>query len=246
MTKSEIKYILKWAKKFKAITMLGGKCYGCKENNPYVLDFHHKNPNEKEFQISLVGLHKKWSTIEKEIQKCILLCRNCHITQHCSQINKRRMKIKQQMLEYKGTFKCSCCSHEDLTGISLEFHHFKHKKDNISDIISKSTGTYTKQDFVLTDYLLNELDKCDVICRNCHVTKHVNMTKQRELKNQINAKILTMKENQKIDAGQIEKMLFFKKQGLSAQKISEKLRCNLGSVEYYVYIKDKMPIGHHN
>ena len=53
------------------------QCAKCGESRVHVLDFHHKNPNEKEFTI---GRIKKGSlnVIQKEIDKCICLCANCH------------------------------------------------------------------------------------------------------------------------------------------------------------------------
>ena len=53
------------------------ECAKCGETRVYVLDFHHKDQEEKEFTI---GKLKKGSTdiIQKEIDKCICLCANCH------------------------------------------------------------------------------------------------------------------------------------------------------------------------
>lgn len=43
------------------------------------LDFHHKNPNEKEYTISqMIRQHKSQLDIEEEMKKCIILCANCH------------------------------------------------------------------------------------------------------------------------------------------------------------------------
>ena len=50
------------------------KC-GCKKF--YVLDFHHKDPNEKEFTIS-DSTRVKFESILSELNKCIILCANCH------------------------------------------------------------------------------------------------------------------------------------------------------------------------
>lgn len=52
-------------------------CAKCGENRTHVLDFHHRNPDEKEFTI---GQLKKGSQelIQEEIDKCICLCANCH------------------------------------------------------------------------------------------------------------------------------------------------------------------------
>ena len=43
------------------------------------LDFHHKNPGEKEYTISqMVRSHRSQDDILKEMSKCIILCANCH------------------------------------------------------------------------------------------------------------------------------------------------------------------------
>ena len=52
-------------------------CSKCNESKYYIIDFHHVDPNRKEFNISNnVGSSRK--RLEKEIKKCVSLCRNCH------------------------------------------------------------------------------------------------------------------------------------------------------------------------
>ena len=49
------------------------------------LHFHHLNPNEKEFTLSQINLNDNIFSLEKvlqEVDKCILLCANCHIEEH--------------------------------------------------------------------------------------------------------------------------------------------------------------------
>jgi hypothetical protein len=58
-------------------------CKECGENRIPTLDFHHRNPEEKEFKISKMvrdGYSKR--TILKEIKKCDVLCSNCHRMLH--------------------------------------------------------------------------------------------------------------------------------------------------------------------
>ena len=54
---------------------------GCAEcgykEHPAALHFHHTDPEEKEFSISS-GLILKWSKVEAELEKCEVLCANCH------------------------------------------------------------------------------------------------------------------------------------------------------------------------
>ena len=61
----------------------GGKCEKCGYSN-YVgaLDFHHKDPSQKEFGIARVKLRKFDKNIKKELDKCLLLCANCHREEH--------------------------------------------------------------------------------------------------------------------------------------------------------------------
>jgi hypothetical protein len=51
-------------------------CVKCDETRYYVLDFHHIDPNEKDFPIS--GNQYGYEKLKKEIEKCIVLCSNCH------------------------------------------------------------------------------------------------------------------------------------------------------------------------
>ena len=55
------------------------KCQKCGEERPYVLDFHHKNPQEKDFSIArMTSNNNHMADIQKEIEKCVVLCSNCH------------------------------------------------------------------------------------------------------------------------------------------------------------------------
>ncbi len=63
--------------KKKLVEYKGGKCEICDYNKCIgALEFHHKNPNEKDFTIG----GKSWSfdKLKKEVDKCILVCSNCH------------------------------------------------------------------------------------------------------------------------------------------------------------------------
>ncbi len=68
--------------KRKIINYFGGACKDCKqEYHPSVYDLHHRNPEEKDNNFKSM-LHWSWSKIEKEIEKCDLLCSNCHRIRH--------------------------------------------------------------------------------------------------------------------------------------------------------------------
>jgi predicted RNA-binding Zn-ribbon protein involved in translation (DUF1610 family) len=79
--------VIKRRKKLKqlAIEYKGGKCERCGYKKCYdALDFHHCNGN-KEFGISAKGHTKSWEKIRIEIDKCILVCANCHREIHAEE-----------------------------------------------------------------------------------------------------------------------------------------------------------------
>lgn len=60
-----------------AVNLKGGKCHFCSYSRCLSsLTFHHLDPSKKEFGISSITVSKE--RIEKELSKCILVCRNCH------------------------------------------------------------------------------------------------------------------------------------------------------------------------
>jgi len=65
------------------IELQGSKCIKCGYNKCIAsMDFHHRDPEEKEMSISNSGLLLKWERLEKEAKKCDLLCKNCHAEVH--------------------------------------------------------------------------------------------------------------------------------------------------------------------
>ena len=59
------------------------KCEKCSENHIATLDFHHKNKEDKEDQIPyLVRGGYSIERIKREINKCQVLCANCHRKEH--------------------------------------------------------------------------------------------------------------------------------------------------------------------
>lgn len=57
----------------------GGKCVLCGYNRcVWALDLHHIHESEKEFGLSVRGMTRSWEAIQKEADKCVLVCANCH------------------------------------------------------------------------------------------------------------------------------------------------------------------------
>lgn len=73
-------------KKQRLVNSLGGKCCICGYNRCLsALQFHHKNPEEKDFTISQ-NAHIGFEKALQEVKKCILVCANCHREIHAGLI----------------------------------------------------------------------------------------------------------------------------------------------------------------
>ena len=71
---------LKEAKR-KAVEYLGGKCIKCGYDKYLgALHFHHRDPSEKD--ITLFSASLSFAKFKKELDKCDLLCANCHAEIH--------------------------------------------------------------------------------------------------------------------------------------------------------------------
>ena len=57
----------------------GGKCQVCGYYKYQgALDLHHVNPSEKKFGLGDKGYTRSWEVVKAELDKCILVCANCH------------------------------------------------------------------------------------------------------------------------------------------------------------------------
>ncbi|MBI4992759.1 MAG: hypothetical protein HZC26_01300 [Candidatus Magasanikbacteria bacterium] len=80
-----IKAVNKRRKKLRqmAIEHKGGKCILCGYKKcAQAFDFHHLNAAQKDFGISMNGLTRSWLRVGKELDKCVMLCANCHREVH--------------------------------------------------------------------------------------------------------------------------------------------------------------------
>lgn len=69
--------------KEKAVQYKGGKCQYCGYDK-YIgaLEFHHLDPSQKDFTFGNKGYIRSWEKMKIELDKCILLCANCHREEH--------------------------------------------------------------------------------------------------------------------------------------------------------------------
>jgi hypothetical protein len=157
---------------------LGGRCKYCGLETPWyeIYECHHENPEEKEYNIS--GLrHKDWDTVVvPELRKCILVCANCHSLLESQIARLRPNRTRDQMYKYakKDQYKqrcveyisggCQICGLETNDFSKYDFHHVipYAKQFCISDLTCKDWDSIVRP----------ELNKCALLCRNCHKSFH--------------------------------------------------------------------------
>lgn len=222
MNKSDIAFVSRWAKKIKAINLLGGKCKKCGEKRIEVLSFHHQNGLEKEYEVSKMFRNYRWSIIEKEITKCELLCENCHKEIHDNFQNKetKTKRNKSILLEYLKEKSCSFCGYCKNNN-ALNFHHFvKDKEFSISNYINTKK---IKSLVEIEQELVVELEKCQLVCSNCHLSTHFDNKRFEKFKDIIYIKSKSLKEQRRpVDKNEV---LRLHKKGLKQIEISKELKC---------------------
>jgi hypothetical protein len=162
--------IIKWYKKIKAIKYLGGKCNMCSDTDVRHLIFHHRNPDEKDITIKELLSGTTWERLVKEINKCELLCHNCHNEYHFN-MYKNINTNKHVFLQHKG-IKCNNCSY-DKCSASLHFHHID-KTNKSFKLSDKTKYSNYKTIFDIEQNVIDELNKCEILCANCHMELDVD------------------------------------------------------------------------
>jgi hypothetical protein len=88
--KKRVQKLIEWYRNYKSQF----KCVSCEESDIACLDFHHKDPSKKDIDISRAILNG-WSIkhILAEIEKCEVVCANCHRKQVFKQIIETKAKL---------------------------------------------------------------------------------------------------------------------------------------------------------
>jgi hypothetical protein len=84
-------------------------------------------------------------------------------------VKKRKAKIKKWFWEYKSNLSCSLCGESHPA--TIDFHHTGKKENQVAQMVH---GGYS----IIAIKL--ELEKCEVLCANCH--RKLHCAKQKTLK----------------------------------------------------------------
>jgi hypothetical protein len=190
------------SRRLKAVNILGGKCSKCNySKNIDALHFHHLDTTLKKFNLDINSFSKKWSIIINEVNKCVLLCANCHAEEH-NRINSIIILKNKNICNEKncnnkliGSRKSKFCSK-----ICKRRYFAKNRKKmlkqklidykggecckcgykaNNSSLhfhhLDKSTKSFNITAVVKSfDIMKKEADKCILVCGNCHAELHSN------------------------------------------------------------------------
>jgi hypothetical protein len=84
--------------KERAVQYKGGKCERCGYSRCIAsLHFHHTDPSKKDFQIS--GRVVRWENLFPELDKCQLVCSNCHGEIHHAEREERLKELERRARE---------------------------------------------------------------------------------------------------------------------------------------------------
>ncbi len=87
--------------KKKLVEYKGNTCNRCGQSyHPACFDFHHIDPSKKDYNISNLALQMNLALIYKELDKCVMLCANCHRLTHAEigAYQKKEHKQDNQLL----------------------------------------------------------------------------------------------------------------------------------------------------
>lgn len=147
-------------------------CVSCGNSDVRVLEFHHRSPSIKKSNISAM-VHSLTSRdkILTEINKCDVLCVNCHRIMHGMLIlppveSKKKLyfwELKLGLRFLKESQGCSICGMRN--GYCLDYHHVDPKTKK------KEVGLMAGNSFSIST-IMKEIAKCIVLCSNCHRIHH--------------------------------------------------------------------------
>ena len=172
MKKEELEKFIKDGKSFNQISKETGKSLTT------VRYWAKKNGLESKY-VQFKYVEKKGVPTERICPKCKLLlpseqfykrrgvecsstyCKVCTSNQSLN----RMQKLKKQMVDYRGGC-CQICGYDKYIG-ALEFHHTdpKQKDFNLSSL----------KRYSFNDIVKSELDKCVLVCANCHREVHAKI-----------------------------------------------------------------------
>ena len=93
-------------------------------------------------------------------------CRKCRQ----AKISERKSKYRELVRQYKASKGCKMCGYDDERALVLHHKNPKEKTLEVSNMISRA---YSHK------FIFKEVEKCDVLCQNCHSILHHEQAKKK-------------------------------------------------------------------
>ena len=158
----------------------GGKCEICGYNDCIAaLEFHHLNPDEKDFGIGN-GNIKSLERLKKEADKCILVCNRCHEEIHYKIWQEKEEKYQKEIQRNIDNFEENCKIYNELNHdnyynrIALDVNEIK--KDLENKLTQKEIAKKYNVSISKVKNFLNEN------CFNSHHKRMNSLTKEMVIK----------------------------------------------------------------
>lgn len=145
------------------VSLKSKPCVGCRSSFPYfVMDFDHLDPSTKIAAISSLRM-APIAKLLGEIQKCDLVCRNCHALRTHGPKTKsedshpHRRRNQNRLNALKVAAPCTDCGHH-FAPCQMDFDHVSGQK--VKPVSQMTGGSW--------EAIEREIAKCDLVCANCH------------------------------------------------------------------------------
>jgi ribosomal protein L37AE/L43A len=167
-------------------------CSACGLDDPACLDFHHVRGEKERAVNEMVTYGYSAADIHAELQKCRVLCANCHCAAHLDEATMpepldsdaslsdvehvlgigeadpeasltKRERLQAWTVAYRRRHRCRRCGEEDSR--RLQFHHPDpdQKAGSVGAMIADSASEVD---------VIEEVERCVVLCANCHRREH--------------------------------------------------------------------------
>lgn len=163
MNKSESVKRCQRRKKQTIVDLFGGECCICGYNKCLsALEFHHLEKNEKEEEPAYIIMRWSFKRSKKELEKCILVCSNCHREIHAEEYSGLNTDLKKYVKPWLDK-KCGFCKKEFITkddeSIYCSQSCCKHEqrkverpsKEELIDLLKTTTWTQLGKMFGVSD-----------------------------------------------------------------------------------------------
>lgn len=155
-------------------------CSKCGEQDKRILEFNHLDPSIKQYEIASLKW-SRWVSEDKfieEIEKCEVLCRNCHRTvtyesrgKNYTYSRRTRTDLAKFILDFKGT-PCTDCK-RTFDPYIMDFDHLpnSNKLFTISSAVGRGISRQKIKD---------EINKCELVCANCHMIRTLDRSNDKK------------------------------------------------------------------